>query len=91
MELKFTCNQVVQLANGKCGVVAGFNGKPFLLVFDSYTSKLSRYDGNGDLNTKNEKYGIVKVFDGSSVSNVSDVFKKRFSTDGLPVVWERNS
>lgn len=91
MELKFACNQVVQLANGKCGVVVGFNGKPVFIVLDNYVNKISRYDGNGDLNSKNEKYYIVKVFDGSSVSNVSDVFKKRFSTDGLPVVWERNS
>lgn len=90
MEIKFASNQIVQLANGKHGVVVGFNGKPFLIVFDSYTSKISRYDCNGNLKSKNSEYGIVKVFDGSSISDVSEVFKKRFSTDGLPVLWERN-
>lgn len=79
-------NQIVELRRGNKGVVAGFNNQPFLLVFTGFTSALSRY--NEDLKHKNRDYDIVRVFDGSSLANVNDVFKARFSTEGLPVVWE---
>lgn len=80
-------NQVVQLRNGKYGVVASFNDKPFQLVFDSFTTPIGRYDG--ELKNKNTNYDIVKVFNGAGVENVLDVFKKKFSTDNLTLVWER--
>lgn len=85
MELK--SNQVIQLRNGKNGVVASFNDKPFQLIFDSFTTPIGRYDG--ELKNKNTNYDIVKVFDGTQVDNVLDVFKKKFSTDDLTLVWER--
>lgn len=85
MELK--SNQVIQLRNGKNGVVASFNDKPFQLIFDSFTTPIGRYDG--ELKNKNTNYDIVKVFDGTQVDNVLDVFKKKFSTDDLTLVWEK--
>lgn len=85
MELK--SNQVIQLRNGKTGVVASFNDKPFQLIFDSFTTPIGRYDG--ELKNKNTNYDIIKVFDGAQVDNVLDVFKKKFNTDDLTLVWER--
>ena len=80
-------NQVIQRRNGKNGVVASFNDKPFQLIFDSFTTPIGRYDG--ELKNKNTNYDIVKVFDGTQVDNVCTVFKKKFSTDNLTLVWER--
>lgn len=80
-------NQVIQLRNGKYGVVASFNDKPFQLVFDSFTTPIGRY--NAELKNKNANYDIVKVLDGTSVENVLDVFKKKFNADDLTMVWER--
>lgn len=85
--MELTCNKIVELRNGKFGVVACFNEKPFQLVFDSFTTPIGRY--NDELKNKNTNYDIVKIYDGSSVENVLDVFKKTFNTDGLALVWER--
>ena len=87
MELK--SNQVIQLRNGKNGVVASFNNKPFQLIFDSFTTPIGRYNEELKNKNKNTNYDIVKVFDGTQVDNVLDVFKKKFSTDDLTLVWER--
>lgn len=84
--MELSNNQVIQLRNGKCGVVASFNDKPFQLIFDSFTTPIGRY--NAELKNKNTNYDIVKVFDGSKVENVLDVFKKKFNTDDLTLVWE---
>ena len=85
---KFTLsnNQVVVLRNGKNGVVSSFNGMPFLLVFDSFTSQIGKY--NDELKHKNNQYDIVKVFDGSSITDVKSVYRKSFNTDGLELLWE---
>lgn len=85
--MELVCNQVIQLRNGKYGVVACFNEKPFQLVFDSFTTPIGRY--NEELKNKNTNYDIVKVFDGTPIENVLDVFKKKFNADNLEVVWER--
>lgn len=85
--MELTCNKIVELRNGKFGVVACFNEKPFQLVFDSFTTPIGRY--NDELKNKNTNYDIVKIYDGSSVENVLAVFKKTFNTDGLALVWER--
>lgn len=85
--MELTCNKIVELRNGKFGVVACFNEKPFQLVFDSFTTPIGRY--NDELKNKNTNYDIVKVYDGSSVENVLNVFKKGFNADGLELVWER--
>ena len=85
--MELTCNKIVELRNGRFGVVACFNEKPFQLVFDSFTTPIGRY--NDELKNKNTNYDIVKIYDGSSVENVLAVFKKTFNTDGLALVWER--
>jgi len=81
-------NQVVKLRNGKFGVVASFNEKPFQIIFAAFTSPIKRY--NADLKHKNENYDIVEVFNGSSVENVTDVFKAKFNAENLEKVWEGN-
>lgn len=81
-------NQIVELRNGLYGVVASFNNKPFQLIFRSYTNPISRYDN--ELRNKNNQYDIVKIYDGSSVEKVTDVFSKKFNTDNLELIWERN-
>lgn len=82
-------NQIVQLRNGIYGVVASFNDKPFQIIFRSYTNPISRY--NEELKNKNSQYDIVKVFDGSTIINVTDVFKTKFNADNLNVIWEGNN
>lgn len=42
-----------------------------------------------DFKHKNPDYDIIEVYDGSSIENVSDVFKKKFKAEGLEKVWER--
>ena len=85
MELKE--NQVVKLRNGKVGVVTSFNGKPFQIIFDSYSNPVARYDKK--LEHKNHDYDIVSVFSGESVSEPKDVFKKSFDIDALKRVWRK--
>lgn len=85
--MEFSCNQVIQLRNGKFGVVACFNNKPFQIVFTSYTSPIKKY--NSELKHSNSNYDVVKVFDGSNVANVLDVFNNKFNAEGLELVWER--
>lgn len=81
-------NQVVELRNGIFGVVASFNNKPFQLIFKSYTNPISRYDEN--LKNKNSAYDIVRIYDGANIEKVTDVFGKKFTTDNLTLIWERN-
>lgn len=82
-------NQIVQLRNGLYGVVASFNNKPFQLIFNSYTNPITRY--SEELKNKNPQYDIVKVFDGSPINNVTDVFKAKFNADNLTLIWEGNN
>jgi hypothetical protein len=79
-------NQVVKLRNGKFGATAAFNDKVFQLIFTAFTSPIRRYDAN--LKTKNENYDIVEVFDGSTLENVTDVFKTSFNAEGLKSIWK---
>lgn len=80
-------NQIVELRNGIYGVVASFNNKPFQLIFRSYTNPIDRYDEK-TLKHKNSQYDIVKVYDGSTLENVTDVFKSKFTVKDLNVAWE---
>lgn len=84
--MELSNNQVVKLRNGKFGVVASFNNKPFQLIFAAYTNPTKRYDEN--LKHKNHEYDIVEVFNGSSIGEVTDVFKNSFKADGLELVWK---
>jgi hypothetical protein len=81
-------NQVVKLRNGIFGAVASFNDVPFQLIFTAFTTPTRRYDEN--LKNKNENYDIVEIYDGSTLENVSDVFKKSFNADGLKLIWKRD-
>jgi len=82
-------NQVVELRNGNYGVVASFNNKPFQIIFRAYTNPITRYDEK-TLKHKNSEYDIVKIYDGTPIEDVTDVFKSRFSADKLKCVWEAN-
>jgi hypothetical protein len=86
--MEFKKNQIVQLRNGIYGVVATFNDKPFQLIFRSYTNPINRY--NDDLKNKNKDYDVVKIFDGSSIEDVTIVFSAKFSANNLPLIWEGN-
>jgi hypothetical protein len=85
MELKN--NQVIVLKNGKIGVTSSFNGKPFQLIFDTFTMPIRRLDEN--LEAKNSNYDVVEVYDGSTIEEVTDVFEKGYTTEGLKAVWKR--
>jgi hypothetical protein len=80
-------NQIVELRNGNYGVVASFNNKPFQLIFRAYTSPVTRYDEK-TLKHKNSEYDIVKIYDGTPIEDVTDVFKAKFIADKLTCVWE---
>ena len=86
--MELSNNQVVKLRNGKFGVVASFNNKPFQLIFAAYTNPIKRYSEN--LEHKNHEYDIVEVFDGSKVENVTDVFKTSFNAEGLDSIWKKD-
>lgn len=85
--MKLSANQVVKLRNGKVGVVASFNDKPFQIIFDSYSSPISRYDKK--LEHKNHDYDIVSVFGSEKISDVKVVFKKSFDVDTLKRLWRK--
>jgi predicted RNA methylase len=85
MELKV--NQVVKLRNGKVGVVSGFNNKPCLVVFENYTSQLSRYDENLK-HKKSNDYDIVEVYEGKKVEKFTDVYRKKFDLSTLKEVYK---
>lgn len=82
-------NQIVELRNGLFGAVAAFNDKPFQIIFTAYTTPVKRYDEN--LKNKNSQYDIVRIYDGSSIEDITVVFKNKFTAEGLPVVWEGNN
>lgn len=85
--MELNVNQIVELSNGSFGYVASFNGKATLLVFKNYTNVLKRYNEN--LENSNPAYSINRVYDGSPIEDVSQIFNKSFATDGLEIVWER--
>lgn len=87
--MKLENNQVVELRNGLFGVVASFNNKPFQLIFKSYTNPISRY--NEELKNKNTAYDIVKIYDGSTIENVTSVFSNSFNPSNLNLIWEGNN
>lgn len=87
--MKFGVNQIVELRNGLYGVVASFNDKPFQLVFKSYTNPISRYDNQ--LRNKNSSYDVIRVYDGSELENVTDVFSKKFDVNKYKLIWEGNN
>ena len=86
--MEFSNNQIVMLRNGIYGAVASFNNKPFQIVFKSYTTPTSKYDGN--FKTKNSNYDVVKIFDGSKIEDIRVLFSSKFNSDNLEIIWEEN-
>lgn len=81
-------NQIVELANGNLGYVASFNGKPEIIIFKSYSNTLKKY--NEKFENRNPSYNIVKIYDGSSITDsVSCIFRKSFDVTKLKVIWAR--
>ena len=85
--MTFSANQLVKNKRGDVGIVAGFNGQPCLVVFQTYTMKPSQFDA--DLNTKTKGYEITHIYDGANIEDFSKVFSKKFNMEELNVVWER--
>jgi hypothetical protein len=85
MELQL--NQIVQNQRGDIGYVAGFNNKPVVVMFQAFPMTVSRFNEN--LENKNPNYSIIKIWDGSTLENETDIYKKKFDLSTLPVVWEK--
>ena len=83
--ITLTDKHIVVLRNGNVGAVSSFNGQAYLIVFASFVVQMSKY--NEQLKHKNAQYDIVKIHDGSSIEDVKDIFKKKFSYDNLNVIW----
>lgn len=81
-------NQIVELRNGLYGAVASFNDKPFQIIFTAYTTPVTKYNDN--LQNKNSNYDIIRIYDGTSIDDVTVVFKKKFSPENLTLIWEGN-
>lgn len=87
--MEFQNNQVVLNKRGEYGVVASFNNQPCLLIFNSYTMQLSRFDDKGKC--KNDSYSIVKVFQPSADNNITmkEVLHKGFNgEESLITIFE---
>ena len=83
--ITLTDKHIVVLRNGNVGAVSSFYGQAYLIVFASFVVQMSKY--NEQLKHKNAQYDIVKILDGSSIEDVKDIFKKKFSYDNLNVIW----
>lgn len=86
-EFKLGNNQVVKITNGMVGVVVSFNGKPSHIVFTSFTNPVGKWDD--ELNHKSQAYSIEEVYDGSTLENPCDAFKKRTDLTALPLLFKR--
>ena len=63
--------------------------KQDMLIFKNYTNTVGVY--NGDLKKGgNANYDVMSVYDGASVENPKDIYKKSFKVEELPKVWERS-
>lgn len=80
--MQLNSQNIVVLNNGHIGCVVEYNGKPAYIVFKAYIRRASSYDENGK--AKNDAYSIKEVYDGSSVTNVDDIFKSKFNVETLP-------
>jgi hypothetical protein len=38
--------------------------------------------------SENRNYDIVEIYDGSSITNADEVFKPKFTAEGLPLLWK---
>lgn len=91
-EFELKANHLVELKNGLIGAVGCFNGQVAWIVFKAYINVLKKYTKDLKVNGKGEKssdYDIMRVYDGTDVDNVDNVFKKGFDVHTYPLVWER--
>lgn len=84
MELQI--NNVVKTRRGDCGVVASFNKKPFIIIFEGFVCPVDRY--NEQLKHKNPNYDIVEVYDGKKVDNYKKVYRKSFDFSTLKLIYK---
>lgn len=87
--MEFKANSIVELRNGILGIVVSFNGKPSHLVFKSYTNPITQYNEN--LQKKNSEYDVMKMYDGSTLENITDIWKNGFNVENYELIWERNN
>lgn len=91
--MEFKVNQIVKNKRGNYGFIAGFNGKPCLVVYEAYTVALTRFDEN--LNFKNKpsdyEYNITHIWDGEKMESYKDVWKASFKPEKfeLECVFDR--
>ena len=85
MELQ--TSQIVVLRNGKVGIVDSILGKPWLIVFSSFTLQIGRF--NEELRHKDANYDIMSIYDGSSIDNPKAVWARSFEPANLECVWTR--
>lgn len=91
-------NNIVVLRNGKIGAVASFNHIPRWIIFKAFMGILSKYNDDLKYQGKNKAtssvnedsdYDIVKILDGSSITEVNDLFKDKIDISKLPIIFER--
>lgn len=83
-------NMVVVLANGKQGIVVGFNNIPTHIIFNAFTNPISRFNEN--LENKNPNYNIIKVYDGSDVTDTDEILRLircKKCIENLSIIWEK--
>ena len=83
-------NMVVVLANGKQGIIVGFNNIPTHIIFNSFTNPVSMFNDN--LEHKNPSYNIVKIYDGSKALEIDDILRLircKKCIENLPIIWEK--
>lgn len=84
-------NHIVLMRNGHVATVEFWNKKPARFMTRAYNKKASTFTEDMTYSSRmpTDDYDIMKVFDGSSITNVDNVFSTRFDVNQLPVVWER--
>lgn len=92
--IKLSGKHLVVLRNGNVGACGSFNGKFSWIIFKSYMNVKKKYDKDlkfvsTQKSQKAREYDIMKVYDGSSIKNVDDVFKNGFDVNEYPLLWVR--
>lgn len=86
--MNLNSNNIVQLKNGKRGVVSTILGKAWLVVFANFTIVVSKFDE--DLNHQNKDYSIEKVWEcKDDTYDFKKVWNKSFDESELELVFER--
>jgi hypothetical protein len=84
-------NNLVKNRRGDFGVVVSWNGKPKYIVYKALMQIVDKFDDNLNykgVKSENRNYDIVEIYDGSSITNADEVFKPKFTAEGLPLLWK---